>query len=138
MISTAIKTDPMIAFVLPGVPESAGVARCHVRVALEYHGLGDYTDDAEVITSELVGNAVQHADMGRTETFAVRLTRVRGPDAVVVVVADSSPHPPVKRETTAGSERGRGLQVVKALSAYWGWNPVDGGKEVFAVLVREA
>jgi hypothetical protein len=56
---------------------------------------------------------------------------------LVVVVADSSPHPPVKRETTADSERGRGLRVVEALSAHWGWNPVDGGKEVFAVLVRE-
>jgi anti-sigma regulatory factor (Ser/Thr protein kinase) len=138
MISTAIETDPLIAFVLPGIPESAGVARCHVRVALDYHGLGDYADDAAVITSELVGNAVQHAGMGGTETFAVTLTRVRSPDAVVVVVADSSPHPPVRRETTAGSERGRGLQVVEALSAYWGWNPVDGGKEVFAALVREA
>ncbi|MGH3187227.1 MAG: ATP-binding protein [Streptosporangiaceae bacterium] len=138
MISTAIETDPLIAFVLPGVPESAGVARCHVRVALDYHGLGDYADDAAVITSELVGNAVQHADMSRTETFAVTLTRVRSSDAVVVLVTDSSSLPPVRRETSAGSECGRGLQVVEALSAYWGWNPVDGGKEVFAVLVREA
>jgi serine/threonine-protein kinase RsbW len=138
MISTAIKTDPLIAFVLQGVPESAGVARRHVRVALDYHGLGDYADDAEIITSELVGNAVQHADIGSTETFAVTLTRVRSPEAVVVVVADSSSVPPVKRETTAGNECGRGLQVVEALSACWGWNPVDGGKEVFAVLVREA
>jgi anti-sigma regulatory factor (Ser/Thr protein kinase) len=137
MISTAIETNPLIAFVLPRIPESAGVARCHVRVALAYHELGDYAD-AEVITSELVSNAVQHAGMDSTDTIAVTLTRVRNPDAVVLVVADSSPHPPVKRETMACGERGRGLQVVEALSAYWGWNPVDGGKEVFAVLVREA
>jgi anti-sigma regulatory factor (Ser/Thr protein kinase) len=69
MISTAIKTDPMIAFVLPGIAESAGVARCHVRVALDYLGLGDYADDAAVITSELVANAVQHANMDSTETL---------------------------------------------------------------------
>jgi anti-sigma regulatory factor (Ser/Thr protein kinase) len=137
MTSTAMQTDPLISFVLPGIPESAGIARCHVRAALEYHGLGEYASDAEVVTSELVSNAVQHAGMSSTETIAVTLMRVRGPDAVAVVVADPSPRPPVRRETTAGSERGRGLQVVEALSVRWGWNPDDTGKEVFAVLARE-
>ena len=137
MTSTAIQTDPLIAFVLSSIPESAGMARCYVRAALEYHGLGDYADDAEIVTSELVTNAVQHAGMDSTETIAVTLMRVRSPDAVAVVVADSSPHPPVRRERTGDSERGRGLQVVEALSVHWGWRPKPGGKVIFAVIARE-
>jgi|HubBroStandDraft_6_1064221.scaffolds.fasta_scaffold130290_1 anti-sigma regulatory factor (Ser/Thr protein kinase) len=137
MAGAAIQTEPLIAFALSSTPESAGMARCHVRAALEYHGLGDYASDAEIVTSELVTNALQHAGMDSTQTIAVTLMHIRSPDAVAVVVADSSPHPPVRRETTAGSEGGRGLQVIEALSVHWGWNPDDTGKEVFAVLARE-
>ena len=32
---------------------------------------------------------------------------------------------------------GRGLQIVAALSARWGWRPLDTGKAVFAILIRE-
>jgi anti-sigma regulatory factor (Ser/Thr protein kinase) len=137
MASTATETESLISFVLPGIPEAAGIARCHVRAALAYCALGDYADDAAVIASELVSNAVQHADMDSTEVITVTLMRVWRPDAVAIVVGDSSLHPPVMRETTADSERGRGLQVIDALSVHWGWNPEDGGKEVFAVLARE-
>ena len=42
----------------PGI--SAGSAPT-VRAALGSRGLGEYADDAEIITSELVTNAVQHA-----------------------------------------------------------------------------
>jgi hypothetical protein len=37
----------------------------------------------------------------------------------------------------ADGEQGRGLQIVEALSARWGWRYEDGGKAVFAVLARE-
>jgi hypothetical protein len=53
-------------------------------------------------------------------------------------VSDSSPHGPIKRDTPPGSEQSRGLQIVEALSAHWGWRPEDGGKAVFAVLARKA
>jgi anti-sigma regulatory factor (Ser/Thr protein kinase) len=137
MANTAIETEPLISFVLPGIPESAGIARCHVRAALAYHGLGDYSGDAAVIASELVSNAVQHAEIDSTKVITVTLMRVCRPDTVAIVVGDSSPHPPVLRETTTDSERGRGLQIVNALSVHWGWNPDGGGKEVFAVLATE-
>ena len=44
----------------------------------------------------------------------------------------------VLRDTPPGSEQGRGLQIVEALSAHWGWYREDGGKAVFAVLARKA
>ena len=139
MARTATQADPQLtALALPGSPESVPVARLHVRAALGSHGLGEYAEDAEIITSELVTNAVQHVCDSGTETIRVTLTHAGNPAAVTVVVSDSSPHGPVRRGTSAGSEQGRGLQIVAALSAHWGWRREDGGKAVFAVLAREA
>jgi anti-sigma regulatory factor (Ser/Thr protein kinase) len=101
------------------------------------HGLGEFTEDAEVITSELVANAVQHGCEDGAGTIGVILIHAGTPAAVTVAVSDSSPQVPVRRDTPAGSEQGRGLQIVEALSARWGWRYEDGGKAVFAVLARE-
>lgn len=139
MTRTAAQADPrLIAFVLPGIPESVRIARLHIRAALRDNELDEYADDAVAITSELVSNAIQHACGDGTETVGVTLARIRHPDAVTVVVTDSSPVGPVMREPSHSSERGRGLLVVEELSVYWGWNPEDGGKAVYAVLTKKA
>jgi anti-sigma regulatory factor (Ser/Thr protein kinase) len=139
MASTAVEAGPrLIVFVFPSIPESVRIARLHVRAALGFHGLGEYADDAEIITSELVTNAVQHVRDDGTGTIVVTLARVLNPAAVTVVVSDSSSQGPIRRDTPAGSDHGRGLQIVEALSAHWGWRQEDGGKTVFAVLAREA
>ncbi len=139
MARTAVQADPrLIAFALPSIPESVPVARLHVRTALGFHGLGEYADDAEIITAELVANAVQHVRGDGTETIGVTLAHARSPAAVTVVVSDSSPEGPIRRDTPADGEQGRGLQIVEALSAHWGWRQEEGGKAVFAVLAREA
>ena len=57
---------------------------------------------------------------------------------MTIVVSDSSTNGPVRRDTSVGSEQGRGLQIVEALTAHWGWRREDSGKAVFAVLAREA
>jgi anti-sigma regulatory factor (Ser/Thr protein kinase) len=139
MASIAVEVDPrLIVFVFPSIPESVRIARLHVRAALGFHGLGEYADDAEIITSELVTNAVQHVRDDGTGTIVVTLARVLNPAAVTVVVSDSSSQGPIRRDTSADSDHGRGLQIVEALSAHWGWRQEDGGKAVFAVLAREA
>jgi anti-sigma regulatory factor (Ser/Thr protein kinase) len=139
MASTAVEVDPrLIVFVFPSIPESVRIARLHVRAALGFHGLGEYADDAEIITSELVTNAVQHVCGNGSKTIGVTLTAAGSPAAVTVAVSDSSPHGPIRCDMPAGSEQGRGLQLVEALSAHWGWRQEDSGKAVFAVLVREA
>jgi anti-sigma regulatory factor (Ser/Thr protein kinase) len=138
MARTATEASPrLIALVLPGIPGSVPVARWHVRDALGLHGMGEFAQDAAIITSELVANAVQHACEDGTKTIGVILTHARTPAAVTVAVSDSSPQVPVRRDTPAGSEQGRGLQIVEALSAHWGWRCGGGRKVVFAVLARE-
>src|SRR6266536_966885 len=106
-------------------------------IALALHGLGELAQDAAIITSELVANAVQHACGNGAATIGVTPTCAGNPAAVTVVVSDSCTQGPVRRETPAGGEQGRGLQIVEALSARWGWRYEDGGKTVFAVLARE-
>ena len=138
MARTATEASPrLIAVALPGIPGSVPAARRHVRDALGLHGLAEFAQDAAIITSELVANAVQHACEDGTKTIGVILTHAGIPAAVTVAVSDSSPQVPVRRETPAGSEQGRGLQIVEALSAHWGWRCGGGRKVVFAVLARE-
>jgi len=138
MVKTAVEADPqLIAFILPSIPESVTIARFHIRAALRLHHLDSFADNAEIITSELVTNAIQHVGGDSTEIVRVALLRVRNPEAVTVVVTDSSPTGPVAREAPDSSGRGRGLRIVGALSDCWGWHPEDGGKAVYAVLAKQ-
>jgi len=132
------ETDIMVAFVLRSDPEQVGITRCLVRAALVYRGLGAYADDAVAVASELVANAIQHATADVCDKVGVTLMHVWDGEAVAVVVTDPSPVPPVLRQATPGSERGRGLRIVEALSAHWSWNREDRGKAVYAILARDA
>lgn len=131
---TATGTTSLIAFTLPGNPYSVQMARCCIRAALTCHQLGDYAEDAETVTSELVTNAIKHADAPQ---FGLEVMRLAGSGAVAVIVTDPSPNPPVKRDPSEDIEHGRGLNIVDALSASWGWRPQDPGKAVYAILARQ-
>jgi anti-sigma regulatory factor (Ser/Thr protein kinase) len=138
MAGTTAEIDPrLIAFMLPSIPESVRIARFHVRAALSFHDLGQYADDAAIITSELVTNAIKHACCDATETIGVTLARSQDQDTVIVCVSDSSPYGPAMRKPPTGSEQGRGLQIVQSLSAHWGWHPEPRGKAVYAILAKE-
>jgi serine/threonine-protein kinase RsbW len=136
--TTAEIDSRLIAFVLPSIPESVRMARFHVRAALGFHGLGEYADDAAAITSELVTNVIEHVCGDGTATVGVTVSRAWNPKAVTVVVSDSSSESPAIREAPTGSERGRGLRIVEALSVHWGWRQEEGGKAIFAILAKEA
>jgi anti-sigma regulatory factor (Ser/Thr protein kinase) len=133
--TTTMETTALAAFTLPGSPHSARMARFYIRAALTYHGLGSYADDAETVASELIANAVTHAP---APVVTLALTWLERSRALGIVVTDSSPLPPVKRDPGKDNEHGRGLQIVEALSARWGWQPRDPGKAVYAILAREA
>jgi anti-sigma regulatory factor (Ser/Thr protein kinase) len=135
MAVTAAQTTALIGFTLPGTPYSVQIARFYVRAALKYHDLGEYTENATEITSELVTNAITHTG---TEAIGLALARLHDPEALAIVVTDTSPQPPIKREASDAAESGRGLYLVEALSARWGWEPRNPGKAVYAILTPEA
>jgi anti-sigma regulatory factor (Ser/Thr protein kinase) len=125
----------MVAFTLPTTPYSVGLARFYVRSALTCHGLGSYADNAEMIASELVTNAIAHAD---AQAVGLELTYMSDGGTLAIVVTDPCPDPPVRRDPAEDTEHGRGLNIVEALSTWWGWRPQDPGKAVYAILTREA
>jgi anti-sigma regulatory factor (Ser/Thr protein kinase) len=135
MAVAATETTSLIALTLPSTPYSVQMARFYIRAALTYHELGDYAEDAEMVTSELVTNAVKHSGALK---FDIEVMHLADSGAVAVIVTDPSPHPPVKRDLSEGTEHGRGLNIVEALSASWGWRPQDPGKAVYAILAGEA
>jgi anti-sigma regulatory factor (Ser/Thr protein kinase) len=134
-VATAEATKLLAAFTLPCTPFSVHMARFYARAALGYHELGGNAGDVESVTAELVANAVKHAG-----GFAVNLILMGLDDlaAVVVVVGDLSPDPPVKRALDGDAVNGRGLHIVEALSVRWGWLPQDPGKVVYAVFTTGA
>jgi anti-sigma regulatory factor (Ser/Thr protein kinase) len=135
MAIAATKTTSLVALMLPGTPYSTQMARFYIRTALGYHDLGDFAENVEMVTSELISNAITHAG---ASTVGLELMRLNDSGAIVIVVTDSSPQPPAKRELTDVAEHGRGLHVVEALSTVWGWTPRDPGKAVFAMFTKVA
>jgi len=110
-----------------------------VRRVVSYGSpLAPVPKDVAAVVTELVTNAIRHVCGDGTETVGITLSHTRHPEAVTVVVSDSSPEGPAMREVPTGSERGRGLRIVQALSAHWGWRPEEGGKAIFAILAKEA
>jgi len=90
----------------------------------------DLADDLDLVVSELVGNALRHADSLRAVTLEGRGPLLR------VAVLDGDDRSPTVREPGADLESGRGMVLVGALSAAWDvWHDVaHGGKSVWADL----
>ncbi|WP_345135283.1 SpoIIE family protein phosphatase [Streptomyces mexicanus] len=99
---------------------SVATARSFVRDTLQGWGFGDIVDDAVVLTSELVTNAVVHAGT------AADVLCLRCDDGVRIEVSDRYPErevPVQSAPVSMGSpdrEGGRGLQLCAALAGRWG------------------
>lgn len=130
-------TPAMISRTLSPLPEEVRSARKFARELLTCWQLAELSDDAEMIIGELVANAVRHG-MRVTplrNAAALRLCMLRRIGEVMLAVVDPSNEAPKPRQPDWVGESGRGLQIVGALSAVWGWSPIDGrGKAVWAVL----
>jgi anti-sigma regulatory factor (Ser/Thr protein kinase) len=131
MSIAAAEPTSLVAFTLPGTPYSVRMARFYVGAALRHHDLADYAESAEAVTSELVTNAIAHTG---ADAVGLELMCLEGSGAIVIVVTDPCPLPPVMHDPAEDSEHGHGLRLVDALAARWGWKPQDPGKAVYAIL----
>lgn len=107
----------------PG-PESVKAAREFTAATLCDWQLDDFVEEAVIVASELVTNAIRHGTRCSVPSAiapTVQLAWHRQADRIVCVVTDSSDLPPVLEDADMTSESGRGLQVVHALTAAWGW-----------------
>ena len=101
-------------------PEAAKAARDFTKSTLAEWQLGDLVTEAVLIASELVTNAIRHGGCCG-DGAPVELAWQRQASRVVCVVTDCNSKPPVLGVADADAESGRGLQVVQALAATWGW-----------------
>ncbi|MEV8569186.1 SpoIIE family protein phosphatase [Streptomyces sp. NPDC051322] len=113
------------------VGRSVATARAFVRDTLQGWGYSDVVDDAVVLTSELVTNAVVHA--GTTADVLC----LRSDEAVRVEVADHYPEREVPLQSAGqpfgspDSEGGRGLLLCAALASRWGVEYTPTEKQVW-------
>ncbi|MEV0618608.1 ATP-binding protein [Nonomuraea sp. NPDC050404] len=127
---------------LAAVPNAVPLARVFIRQSLLNWKRRDLIEDAELLASELVTNAIK-----ATRSFATALSRSRiGMIRVCLIVVDAlavievwDPNPvlPVLPENVDHFEEGgRGLLLVDRLAKGWGCRrPRCGGKTVWCQLV---
>ncbi|MFF0226428.1 ATP-binding protein [Streptomyces sp. NPDC004629] len=118
---------------LPHTTAAVPVARALVRNALAELEHAADRDTAELLTAELVANAVEHtAERGPIEL----VVEVR-PSGCQVEVHDPDPAPPgnltrpTVEEPDVWQEGGRGLLLIRALSSSCGHRPTESGKAVW-------
>ena len=120
---------------LAAQPGSVSAARRFVRASLEGSSPA-LVDDAALVVTELVANAVLHAG----GPITVRIAPPSGAaTSLRIEVADSSPVPPALREYGSVASTGRGLTLVARLAVRWGAEQPPaaggvGGKVVWAEL----
>jgi len=103
----------------PMTPRSVRLARLHTRRRLTLWNWPGEIEDAVLVTSELVANAVRHGKVPGHEVW-LRVAVGEENAALTIDVSDSTPAFPVVTQAP-GAENGRGLLVVAALSASLDW-----------------
>ncbi len=129
---------------LPAMASSVATARIHVRDVLEKWRLLFVVDDAELVVSELVTNAIHATNLvppqaryselyDRLEIVCLCLHHLDSD--LLIEVWDPRTTAPEPRQAGTNDERGRGLLLVEAMCSKWGtyW-PKTGGKTVWATI----
>ncbi|MER5436219.1 PAS domain S-box protein [Streptomyces sp. NPDC002588] len=113
---------------LPADPASVSRGRAFLHRTLTSWSCASLVDDALLLLSETLTNAVQHAN----GPIGVHLHRTA--TDLTVEVSDCSAQLPQPRSAGETEESGRGLLLVRALAASWGVRPTDEGKTTWFTL----
>jgi anti-sigma regulatory factor (Ser/Thr protein kinase) len=114
---------------LAPLPGAIPCARLHAVAVMHEWGLRDLAGDVAMIVSELMTNAADaSAALPGRPPIALRL--LAGERSLLIEAWDQSPLDPQPREADPGSECGRGLTVVAALSERWGWERTGDRRKV--------
>ena len=112
---------------------SAAVVRADLTADLAAHGLSaDARNDAALVATELITNAIQHGRPLASDELAVEWSTGREDVLIRVTDGGGSSHP---RLMSSGPDdtSGRGLAIVHSLASSWG---VDIGTERVTVWAR--
>jgi len=119
---TASRTFPCRAASVPA-------ARRFVRDVLSEQSR-DIAEAAELMACELATNSVRHAETAFELVIDLH-------NEIRIEVRDSGRGRPQLVSPTLYDTRGRGLQIVDAMSSAWGVVSLDGGKAVWFTLIAQ-
>jgi len=139
--SAVIQDWPLASYLPPLAAHATALAcaRGHVRAVACEWGLEDLADTAELLTSELVTNAVRASERltigaGLAAVPVVRLWLVSDQISLVIHVWDGNSQMPERRDAAPDAEGGRGLLLVDALGTDWGAYRKGSGKVVWVMI----
>ncbi|MEU3170011.1 ATP-binding protein [Streptosporangium sp. NPDC006930] len=108
-------------------------ARHYVRDLLK--GLDHpHTDDALLLLTELVTNAIRHSDSGRSSDGRIIIAVAHHLGTLHIDVVDAGStgqRPSLRAGVSPDSGGGRGLWLVQELSSAWGWYEALTGRVVW-------
>lgn len=116
--------------VLPNSIAAPALARGFVSSTLSSWAVGDAFADVPLLVSELVTNAVRHADGDVELSMRLEADRVR------VAVTDGSDALPVMRDLENARNGGWGLHIVERLASRWGLETQPDGKTVWCEVIE--
>lgn len=125
---------PMELLDLPYEPTSASVARRTVVHVLRSRGVpSERCEDAALVVSELVGNALRHGRPRPRNRLTVQW-ELTGERLHVQVIDGGGPGEPVRRSAQPGvvATSGRGLEIVAIVADGWGTRCDEAGTTVWA------
>ncbi|MGW1073763.1 ATP-binding protein [Streptomyces sp. NPDC002537] len=128
-------SHPSRTISLPATERSVAAARRFSAALLAEWGLDHLADDAALLLSELVTNAVVHVP-GTAGDIELVLTRAHG--HLVAQVTDAGGCLPRCGEAGPDSENGRGMWLVEQIATLWGHHPSARGKTVWFTLACPA
>jgi anti-sigma regulatory factor (Ser/Thr protein kinase) len=115
---------------IPGRPEQVGLARAFVARTLGTNQVGADPDEATLLTSEIVTNAIQHTksgvDGGTVTIVVIGVSR----GVLVEIIDDGSAGTPVVKGDLYAAE-GHGLFLVQNLASQWGYLRDSAGTTVW-------
>ncbi|HKC29013.1 MAG TPA: ATP-binding protein [Jatrophihabitans sp.] len=115
---------------IPATVHGPAAARRVVDAVMRGWRLEPISPDAQLVASELVSNAIQHAPGGDS----VELELLRHADSLRISLADGSALKPIVAALDHSRRRGRGMRIVEALASRWGADHRPGGKRVWVDL----
>lgn len=124
-------TERILRLALPSDASAVRLARQVTRDALDAWHLGQLEEDAVLLVSELVTNALRHAK----DTGAIGLELVSTGTRLRLEIQDGDPSWRQMDFPIDSDESGYGFLVVDSLADDWGLRRVCAGKAVWAELV---
>ncbi|MEW2400690.1 SpoIIE family protein phosphatase [Streptomyces sp. NPDC046862] len=120
----ALDTERIASWDLDREPSVVADARKATSDQLAHWGLDELTFTTELVVSELVTNAIRHADA------PIRLRLIQD-QCLICEVADGSNSAPHPRRARSLDEGGRGLLLVGQLTDRWGTRQTPTGKIIW-------